>query len=59
VLSTVWDTSGDATEFADAMNRWLDAGGGQAAEVEPVTGSDVIALFASGARTLTRLRSVA
>ena len=57
VLSTVWDTSGDASEFAAAMTDWISGGSGQAAEVEPVTGSRVTVLFASDARTLGRLRS--
>jgi hypothetical protein len=58
-LSTVWDTGGDATEFAAAMTDWIGAGSGQPAEVEPVSGSKVMVLFASNARILAQLRSVA
>lgn len=59
VLSTVWDTSADAAEFARTMNRWIDAGDGQAAEVLPADGTSVQVLFASDASTLGRLETAA
>lgn len=55
VLSTVWDTTGDATQFADAMQGWIDAGNGQSATVLPVQGNGVEVLFASDAQTLSAL----
>ncbi len=57
VLSTVWDTTNDAAEFADAMRRWLDAGSGQQAFVLPPSGSRVRVGFASDASTLAALRA--
>jgi hypothetical protein len=59
VMSTVWDTSNDASQFADAMKAWIAVGDGQTAEVEPVRGSKVIVLFASDAPTLDSLRAAA
>jgi len=55
VMSTVWDTPQDASEFASAMGSWIAAGSGQHATVEPVEGSRVQVLFASDARTLSAL----
>ncbi len=56
VLSTVWDTSRDAEEFATAMRRWLSAAPGRPVSVEPVSGLSVKVLFASDPGTLRRLR---
>jgi hypothetical protein len=58
VLSTVWDTPQDASEFASAMQRWIDAGEGSAA-VLPAEGSGVRVLFASDPETLSALTSAA
>jgi hypothetical protein len=58
-LSTVWDTSADAAEFASAMSRWIDAGDGQAAKVLPVDDMSVRILFASDTSTLGRLETAA
>lgn len=57
VLSTVWDTSRDASEFAGAMQEWLDAGAGQQATVLPPSGNRVGVLFASDAGTFSVLRT--
>jgi hypothetical protein len=54
-LSTVWDTAGDAEEFAAAMRSWIEAGASRAGSVEPVVGDSVRVLFASDAPTLERL----
>ena len=59
VLSTVWDTVTDATQFAAAMGRWIAGGAGQSARVGPVAGSRVEVLFASDPATLGLLRSAA
>jgi hypothetical protein len=60
VLSTVWDTPQDATQFADAMTTWIDASpDGQDAEVLPVDGNAVRVLFASDTETLDALSSAA
>jgi hypothetical protein len=58
VLSTVWDTSDDASEFADAMNAWIAEGDGSATVLEP-RGSRVTVLYASDAGTLQTLREAA
>jgi hypothetical protein len=55
VLSTVWDTTSDAAEFARAMGRWIGAGVGQVAAVIPVDGTSVRVVFASDDSTLGRL----
>ncbi len=59
VLSTVWDATGDASEFASAMSSWIAAGSGQSAAVLPVSGSRVTVLFSSDAGTLDSLRAAA
>jgi hypothetical protein len=59
VLSTVWDTTTDATQFADAMQGWIDAGNGQSATVLPVQGNRVEVLFGSDAQTLSALEAAA
>ena len=46
VLRTVWDTPEDAARFADALRRWLDDGGREAAVIEEPGGA-VAAVFAS------------
>lgn len=51
VLSTVWDTPQDATDFADAMREWIDAGNG-AGEVLAVEGTGVRVVFGSDVATL-------
>jgi hypothetical protein len=56
-LSTVWDTSREAEEFATAMGSWLSAGAGRPASVEPVSGQSVKVLFASDPGTLRRLEA--
>lgn len=55
VLDTVWDSEGDAGEFADAM-RDFAAGG---PDDVSVTGTKVRVLFASDAATLNQLRAAA
>lgn len=55
VLSTVWDSPKDAERFARALNGWI--GGGEVAEVLPVEGSAVLALFATDAPALAALRA--
>lgn len=60
VLSTVWETPQDATEFADAMTTWIDASpDGPSAEVLPVEGNAVRVLFASDDATLSALETAA
>jgi len=59
VLSTVWDTTEDAEQFADAMTTWIDASDGPAAAVLPVEGTGVRVLFASDAETLDALSAAA
>ena len=54
VLRTVWDTTGDAQEFADAMKQWI--GTGTAFVGDPV-GARVDVGFASDGSTLDALRS--
>jgi hypothetical protein len=56
VLSTVWDTVADASEFADAMNAWIADGDGSATVIEP-QGTHVTVLFASDDVTLQTLRA--
>jgi hypothetical protein len=58
VMSTVWDTTGDATEFARTVQRWIDAGTGTAS-VLPAQGSGVRVLFASDPATLSVLEAAA
>ncbi len=56
VLTAVWDSPAQASEFAVRMNDWIL--GGQQAVVLPVKGERVTALFASDADTLSRLKAV-
>ncbi|HKE53339.1 MAG TPA: hypothetical protein VKC55_01045 [Actinomycetota bacterium] len=58
VLSTVWDTVADASQFADAMNAWIADGDGSATVIEP-SGTHVTVLFASDDATLQTLRAAA
>jgi hypothetical protein len=53
-LSTVWDTTNDAEEFAAAMRTWSSGSIGSVS-VEPPDGASVRVLFASDAPTLQRL----
>jgi hypothetical protein len=57
-LSTVWDTSRDAEEFAASMNEWIDQGGGSAQVLEP-DGKAVTVLFANDQGTLDALETAA
>ena len=59
VMSTVWDTPGDAAEFAATMGRWIAAGDGRSAQVLPADGASVRVLFASDAQTLASLEAAA
>ncbi len=60
VLSTVWDSPGDAEDFAEALTSWIaGAPDGQAAAVLPAEGTAVRALFASDPATLEALRAAA
>jgi hypothetical protein len=59
VLSTVWDRSLDATDFASAMRQWLGSREGRSARVLPVDGQRVRVLFASDAATLSSLQAAA
>ena len=52
VLRTVWDTPGDAQEFADAMKKWIGNG---IAFVHGPAGSQVDVGFASDGATLAAL----
>jgi hypothetical protein len=54
VLSTVWDSERDASEFATAMTAWLDEGEDAGIVVGP-DGTSVDVLFASDAATLNAL----
>ena len=54
VLRTMWDTTGDAQEFADAMRRWIGNGTGFVSD--PV-GARVDVGFASDDSTLGALKS--
>jgi hypothetical protein len=56
VMSTVWDTTADGTQFADAIQQWVDAGS-QQATVLPVQGNRVDVLFASDTQTLSALEA--
>ncbi|MGA9160810.1 MAG: hypothetical protein WB297_08115 [Actinomycetota bacterium] len=58
VLSTVWDSSNDAEEFASAMTDWIDQGDGIATVLDPI-GSSVTVLFATDAPTLQTLEAAA
>jgi len=58
VLATVWDSDGDAREFAAAAERWI-AASGQTASVLPADGTSVRVLFATDAGTLTALEAAA
>ncbi len=53
VLSTVWDSDEDASEFAAAMESWIQ---GEVADVLSADGASVRVLFASDEATLDRLR---
>jgi hypothetical protein len=55
-LSTVWDTTRDAEEFAASMNEWIDQEDGSAQVLEPDERS-VTVLFASDAGTLQALET--
>jgi hypothetical protein len=57
-LSTVWDTAGDAEEFASAIQDWSSGSTG-AVSVQPANGTSVRVLFASDGRTLERLSAAA
>jgi hypothetical protein len=59
VLSTVWDTPRDATEFASAARQWLGSREGRSASILPVEGQRVRVLFASNPGTLTSLEAAA
>ncbi len=59
LLSTVWDTTKDASQFATAMSSWIDSRSGQAATVLPASDARVTVLFASDAGTLAALRAAA
>ncbi|HEX9121852.1 MAG TPA: hypothetical protein VF984_00600 [Actinomycetota bacterium] len=59
VLSTVWDTTDDAGEFASAMDAWIGGGRSQPATVLPVQGWVARVLFASDASTLELLQRAA
>lgn len=52
VLATAWDSQEDASEFAVAMESWIQ---GEVADVLPVEGTGVRVLFASDQTTLDRL----
>jgi hypothetical protein len=54
VLRTVWDTPGDAREFAQAMRQWTEAGSSHA-EVLPRGGDGVDVAFATDPATLEAL----
>jgi hypothetical protein len=55
-LSTVWDTSRDAQEFAASMTEWIDQEDGSAVVLEP-DGRTVTVLFANDAATLQALEA--
>ena len=55
-LSTVWDTTGDAEEFAASMTDWIDQGDGSATVLEP-NGKAVTVLFASDPQSLQALEA--
>jgi hypothetical protein len=56
-MSTVWDTSQDAQQFATTMSDWLDAGS-QAAVVLPTRGTSVRVLFGSDPLALGAIERV-
>lgn len=58
VLSTVWDSERDASEFATAMTSWLEQGDDLGLVVGP-DGTSVGALFASDQATLDVLEAAA
>jgi hypothetical protein len=58
VLSTVWDSEGDADAFAAAMASWIEEGHDPGAVMRP-GGASVDVLFASDAATLEVLQAVA
>ena len=58
VLTTVWDSEDDASEFATAMISWLDAGEDVGVVVGP-DGTSVQVLFASDKATLGTLEAAA
>ncbi len=55
VLSTVWDSHAEASEFAVRMSKWIE--GDQFAEVLPVEGERVTVVFASDGDTLSRVQA--
>ena len=59
VLRTTWDTAGDATQFAIAVQDWLRAGSQADGAVVQTPNGGVDVLFASDAATLAKLRSAA
>ena len=56
LLSTVWDTSQDAAEFAEAMRSWLEVSGVRGSVAEP-QGRHVEASFATSDAALVVLNS--
>jgi hypothetical protein len=56
VLSTVWDSEEDASEFATAMASWVDEGEDLGTVVGP-DGTSVDVLFASDEETLQTLQA--
>ena len=58
VLSTVWDSEAEASQFATAMSSWLDEGDDVGAVLGP-EGTNVQVLFASDEATLETLRTAA
>lgn len=58
VLATVWDSEGDAEQFAAAIQRWI-VQGDTVASVSPPRGDEVWVLFASDTEVLERLENAA
>jgi hypothetical protein len=56
ILRTEWDSSEDASEFSDLLDRWVREGSGEAL-VLPSTGTTVNAGFASGPEIMPALES--
>ena len=56
MLSTAWDSAGDAEEFASAMQDWIDAGDDPGRVLEP-DGTRVTAVFGADDGTLDRLEA--
>jgi len=56
VLSTVWDSHAEASEFAVRIGEWIL--GDQSADVLPVEGDRVTVVFASDGDTLLRLKAL-